>query len=108
MFDSPAIPDDYLKPLRRLMPYMIPSLRSDPSVMEALILYLKLGDEKLARIAIEAMNADRRLSEAALKRQQREESLLRELNEEAQENDDEDDEDDEENDNLDDDASEDD
>jgi hypothetical protein len=66
---------------------MIASLRTDPEVIEAIILYLKLGDEKLARIAIEAMNANHRLTEAALKRKLREELMLRGLNGESMEED---------------------
>lgn len=73
---------------------MIPSLRSDQEAVEAILLYLKLGDERLAKIAIEAMNADRRLSEAALRRKLREESMLREQSEESDDDEDSDDDDD--------------
>jgi hypothetical protein len=83
MFYAVTIPEEYQDSFRRLLPYMIPSLRADRDALEAILLYLKLGDERLAKIAIEAMNADRRLSEAALRRKNREESMLREQNEDV-------------------------
>jgi hypothetical protein len=87
MSDSITIPQEYQESFRRLFPYMIPSVRSDKEAMESILLYLKVGDEKLARVAIEAMNADHRLSEAALKRKMREESLSREQLEDSEEGD---------------------
>jgi hypothetical protein len=42
------------------------------------LLYLKLGNEKLARIAIEAYNENYRLSELENRRRLHEEALLRE------------------------------
>jgi hypothetical protein len=94
MSNAVTIPEEYQESFRRLLPYMIPSLRSDKEALEAILLYLKLGDERLAKIAIEAMNADRRLSEAALRRKLREESMLRDQSEASDDDEDSDDDDD--------------
>ena len=89
MPDATTIPAEFQESFRRLYPYMIASLTTDPETIEAIILYLKLGDERLARIAIEAMNANHRLTEAALKRKLREEMMLREMIDDSEEEDDE-------------------
>jgi hypothetical protein len=76
-----TIPEEFHESFRRLFPYMAASLRSDEKALEAILIYLKLGDEKLARIAVEAMNENHRLNDAALKKRLREEALLRERDE---------------------------
>ena len=72
------IPTEYRESFRRILPYMASPLRNDETVMHAVFLYLKLGNEKLARIAIDAYNENYRLSELEYRRRLREEALLSE------------------------------
>ncbi|MEJ2038632.1 MAG: hypothetical protein P8X55_06815 [Desulfosarcinaceae bacterium] len=89
------IPTEYRESFRRILPYMASPLRNDETVMHAVFLYLKLGNEKLARIAIDAYNENYRLSELEYRRRLREEALLSE-NLEEDDNEEEDDSEDEE------------
>lgn len=89
-----AIPEELRLPFQRLLPYMSPGLRSDQNGLEAILLYLKLGGEKLARAAIDAYNQTLRLKTAELQKLRLEEALLADRLDDS----DEDDEDDEEND----------
>ena len=73
-----TIPDNYHQSFRRLFPYLDGSLQNDQQVLGALLLFLKIGGEKLARIAIDAFNETHRLNEAQMKRLLREEAMLRE------------------------------
>lgn len=77
-----SIPEEYEIPFRRIMPYLQASLQNDPQVMEALVLYLKFGGEKLARIVIDAFNVTRRIENAEMVKRLREEAMLRDLKEE--------------------------
>ncbi len=58
------IPPDNPNALQRLMPYMMPELRNDPQNLAAILLFFKLGGDKLARIAIDAFNQTQRLKNA--------------------------------------------
>lgn len=73
-----SVPAEYQESFRRLLPYIAGPLRNNATVMQSILLYLKLGNEKLARIAIDAYNENHRLSELENRRRQREEALLRE------------------------------
>lgn len=81
MSGSFTVPEEFQQSFRRLLPYMTSQLRNDEKALEAILIFLKLGDEKLARVAIEAMNENQRLNDAALKKKMREEALLRERDE---------------------------
>jgi hypothetical protein len=91
-----TVPEEYMVSFRRILPYLASPLQKNLQILEALLLYLKLGGEKMARIAIDAMNVTQRLQDAELRKLLREQELL---NGERQDDleDDEDDEDDEEN-----------
>jgi hypothetical protein len=90
-----TIPDEYHESLRRLLPYMEAPLHSNPQVMESLLIYLKLGGEKMARIAIDAFNMNQRMLDAELRKQLRDQMLLgRESEESNEQSSDEDDDDD--------------
>lgn len=78
MTEAFVIPDEYKESFRRLLPYMALPLRNDQKVYESLLIFLKLGGERLARIALEAFNETQRLNDAELKKRLREEELLRE------------------------------
>jgi hypothetical protein len=78
MTEPIIIPPEHQDSFRRLMPYIEGRLRQNPQVMEALFLFLKLGGEKLARVAVDAYNETQRLNDAETKKRQREEALLRE------------------------------
>ncbi len=79
MENSFTVPPDYQQSFQRLLPYMAHGLRNDPQCLEAVVLYLKLGGEKLARIAIDAFNQSHRLQNAQLQRKRLEEALLADL-----------------------------
>lgn len=90
-----TIPQELQMSFQRLIPYMSPKLRNDEQNLEAVLLYLKLGGEKLARIAIDAYNKTHRLQEVAEQKLRLEETLLaKKLADEEDEEDDGDEEDD--------------
>lgn len=93
-----TIPDTYKNAFRRLLPYMSTQLRSDENALNAILLYLKMGNEKLARIVIDAYNENRRLQEIEEQKRLRDEALLLEnlLEDEADFDEDEEKEDDKE------------
>ncbi len=90
MADQFTVPEEYEISLRRVLPYLAAPLQNNPQVLDSLLLFLKLGGEKLARIVIDAMNVTQRLQDAEVKKQLREQELL---NGERQENLDDDDDD---------------
>lgn len=93
-----TIPQELQMSFQRLIPYMSPRLRSDEHHLEAVLLYLKLGGEKLARIAIDAYNKTNRLQEIAEQKLRLEETLLAKMladEEEAEDDGDEEDDEDE-------------
>jgi hypothetical protein len=67
---------DHQVAMQRLLPYMSPGLRNDRSNLEAVLLYLKLGGEKLARIAIDAHNQTYRLQKVQKQRLRLKQALL--------------------------------
>jgi len=102
MADRFTVPEEYAVSFRRILPYLAAPLKKNMRILESLLLYLKLGGEKMARIAIDAMNVTQRLQDAEVKKQLREQELLndeRHDDSEGEENeeDDENDENDEEN-----------
>ena len=60
---------------RRLLPYLAARLQNNPEVLASLLLYLKAGGEKLARVAIDAFNVSQQLQDAELIKLLREESM---------------------------------
>jgi hypothetical protein len=90
-----TIPDGYHEAFRRLLPYMEMPLHNNPQVLESILIYLKLGGEKMARIAIDAFNMNQRMLDAELRKQLRDQMLLRrEADASDEESSDEDDDDD--------------
>lgn len=93
MAEQFSIPEEYEIPFRRILPYLSAPLQNDPKVLQALVLYFKLGGEKMARIVIDALNVTHRLEYAEMVKRMREEAMLRDLQEEDEEKSDEDEED---------------
>lgn len=89
MADPFTVPEDFQISIRRIYPYLAAPLQKNPQVLESLLLYLKLGGVKMARIAIDALNATQRLQDAKLKMQLREQkqALLNAENQNALNND---------------------
>jgi len=95
MADQFTVPEEYVVSFRRILPYLVAPLQKKINILESILLYLKLGGEKMARIAIDAMNVTQRLQDVELKKQLREQELLNDERQDDIEDDDEDDEDDE-------------
>jgi hypothetical protein len=87
------IPEEYEIPLRRVLPYLSAALQNDPKVLQALVLYFKLGGEKMARIVIDALNVTHKIQYAEMLKKMREEAMLRGLQDDDDASDDDDDED---------------
>lgn len=81
MTDAFKVPDGYQEQFRRLMPYMASALQKDPKVFESLLLFLKLGGERLARVVIDAYNANQRQADIEVMRRLREEAFFEEQTE---------------------------
>ena len=92
MVEQFTIPEEYAIAYRRILPYLVAPLHKEPQIFESLLLYLKLGGERLARIAIDALNVSQRQRDAEMLKLLRQEAMLAIA---AEEDDDEDDEDDE-------------
>jgi hypothetical protein len=92
------IPDEYKATFQRLVPYFTAALRDDPQGLESILLYLKVGGEKLAHIAIEAYKQNQRLSYAEAQKRLREAALAADLASRSEEDDDDADEDEDEDD----------
>lgn len=91
---KPTIPPETRQSLQRLMPYMSQELRNDPQRLEAILLFFKLGGDKLARIVIDAYNQTQRLQKVQEQRMRLRAEMLDALEEaEKDEDDDEDDDD---------------
>ncbi len=89
------IPEEFEIPFRRIVPYLSAPLQNDPKVLQALVLYFKLGGEKMARIVIDALNVTHRIEYAEMIKRMREEAMLRDRQANGAEDEDgEDDEDD--------------
>ncbi|CAD7848975.1 MAG: hypothetical protein [Olavius algarvensis Delta 4 endosymbiont] len=58
MIDDFQVPDEYLGAFRRLMRRMPVELQTDEAFLQTLVMYLKLGGEKLARHRIEVEKAE--------------------------------------------------
>lgn len=69
------IPDEYKNSFQRLIPYFSVSIHDDTQALESILLYLKIGGEKLARIAIEAYKENQRLCNAEAQKRLREAAL---------------------------------
>ena len=94
MADRFTVPDEFEIPFRRVLPYLAAPIQKNPQVLESLLLFLKLGGEKMARIAIDALNVTQRLQDAEFKKQLREQELLNGEGFDDSENDEDDDQDD--------------
>jgi phosphopantothenoylcysteine synthetase/decarboxylase len=94
MVDQFTVPEEYEISFRRIMPYLMSPLQRNPQILESLLLYLKLGGEKMARIAIDAMNVTQRLQNAELKKLLREQELLNDNGRDDEDDDDDESEDD--------------
>ena len=92
------IPDEYKTLFQKLVPHFPAALREDPPALESIVLYLKVGGEKLARIAIEAYRQNQRLSYAEAQKRLREAALAADLASRSEDDDDDDDEDEDEDD----------
>jgi len=84
------VPEEFHASFQRLLPHMVAGLRNDAESLETILLYLKLGGERLARIAIDAFNQTHRLKQAQLQKQRLEEALLAEQMESSDDEDDDD------------------
>ena len=84
-----SIPQEYEMAYRRILPYLTAPLQKEPEVLSALLLYLKLGGERLARIAIDAMNVSQRQRDAEMIKLLRQEAMLAdsEVEEDSEEDD---------------------
>ncbi|MCJ8499073.1 hypothetical protein [Desulfatitalea alkaliphila] len=91
---KPTIPPETRQSLQRLMPYMSPELRNDPQRLEAILLFFKLGGDKLARIVIDAYNQTQRLQKVQEQRMRLRAEMLDALEEAEKDEDDDDDDDD--------------
>lgn len=87
-----TIPQELRASYHRLLPYMVHAVRGDLQCQEAILLYLKLGGEKLARIAIDAYNQTHRLEAAKLQKLRLEEALMADQMDDEDEEDEEDEE----------------
>ena len=107
MADQFTIPEEFDTSIRRIFPYLAAPLQRNPQILESLLLYLKLGGEKMARIAIDALNATQRLQDAEPKKQFREQvqEILTGENQDALNDDDQDEKEEENGDRLADEAS---
>ena len=107
MADQFMVPEEFEISIRRIFPYLAAPLQKNPQVLDSLLLYLKLGGEKMARIAIDALNATQRLKDAEPVKQLREQKqeLLDDENQDVLDDDEQDEKEDENGDHLDDEAS---
>ena len=76
MDDQFSVPEEYAVSFRRILPYLMAPLQRNTQVLESLLLYLKLGGEKMARTVVDALNVTQRLQDAEVKKQLREQELL--------------------------------
>ena len=107
MADQFTVQEDFEISIRRIFPYLAAPLQKNPQVLNSLLLYLKLGGEKMARIAIDALNATQRLKDAEPVKQLREQKqeLLDDENQDVLDDDEQDEKEDENGDHLDNEAS---
>ena len=87
MTEQFTVPEDYEIAYRRILPYLSASLQKEPRILESLMLYLKLGGERLARIAIDALNVSQRRRDAEMIRLLRQEAMLSVMSEEDEDED---------------------
>ena len=87
MKEAFKVPDEYQEHFRRLMPYMAGPLQKDPKAFESLLLFLKLGGERLARVVIDAYNVTQRQAAIEVMRRLREEAYYEAQSEEAEKDD---------------------
>jgi len=93
MIDDFQVPDDYLGAFRRLMRRMPVELQTNEAFLQTLVMYLKLGGEKLARHRIEVEKAEFVTAFTIVKRQPVAETDTAETEEKAETEDDQDKED---------------
>lgn len=71
-----STPEEYERPFRRILPFLAAPLQNDSKVMESLVLYYRLGGEKLARIVVDALNVTRKMQESERIKRLREMAML--------------------------------
>ena len=81
MAEQFEIPEEFETPFRRIIPYLSAPLQNEPKVLQALVLYFKLGGEKMARIVIDALNVTHKLQYKEMIKKIREEAMLRDRRE---------------------------
>lgn len=82
-----AFPEEYEIAYRRILPYLSAPLQREPQVLQSLLLYLKLGGERLARIAIDALNVSQRQRDAEMLKLLRHEAMLADSEDENEDED---------------------
>ncbi|MDA8142277.1 MAG: hypothetical protein M0036_26825 [Desulfobacteraceae bacterium] len=88
-----TVPPELRESYYRLLPYMVAAVRGNVQSQEAILLYLKFGGEKLARVVIDAFNQTHRLEAAKMQKLRLEEAMLNDqIDEESEEDEEEDDE----------------
>ena len=70
-----VVPEEYRSSFQKLIPHFPAALRADAHGLESIVLYLKVGGEKLARIALEAYRQNQILSDAETQKRLREKAL---------------------------------
>ena len=88
-----VVPEEYRSSFQKLMPHFPAALRVDAQALESIILYLKVGGEKLARIAIEAYKQNQILRDAEAQKLLREKVLAADMMNRADDEDESDDDD---------------
>jgi hypothetical protein len=78
MAENFTVPEEYEIAFRRILPYLSAPLQKEQHILETLLLYLKIGGERLARIAIDAFNVSQRQHDAEMLKLLRQEAMLAE------------------------------
>lgn len=79
MAEQFLIPQEYESSIRRLIPHLAAPLQNNPEVLSSLLLYLKVGGEKLALVTINALNASQRRKDIEMMKMSREDAMSNEL-----------------------------
>jgi hypothetical protein len=96
MMDDFQVPDEFLGAFRRLVRRMPVELQTDEAFLQTLVMYLKLGGEKLASHRIEVEKSEFVTQFTIVKRQPAEDTADVESDEDEDENENEDEQDDQE------------
>jgi hypothetical protein len=77
MFEKVEVPKDLIGSFRRVVRRIPVDLKKDEVLLETVLVYLKLGGEKLARQAVESAKQSYELEVVQRKKKAREEALIR-------------------------------